>query len=141
MTLADKPPHFAYASPAELDVTKLKNYVAPENTLEAENHNWANAKSRFYTFAEYHIFAEACVRRKPTDVEIRTPEFRMTDAQHDALLSLEMTHSCAIELDAEDAAVIKAMNIEAYYRYSSITHNRNRPGMAVIIAGELIIAF
>lgn len=132
---------FTYSSPAALDVTALKNYVAREHTLEASNPNWATAKSRFYTFAEHHIFAEACVRRKPTDVELRFAERRLTDEQYDALLSLEMTDSCGIPMDAEDVATVKSMHIEAFYRYRSITHSKHRPGMAVVIAGELIIAF
>lgn len=136
-----KTPRFTYSSPAALDVTTLKNYVAPENTMEAENYNWARAKSRFYTFAEYHIFAEACVRQKPTDVEIRIPGRRLSDEQRDALISLEMTDSLGTYMGAEDEAVVESMNIEAFYRYNSITHSRTRPGMAVVIAGELIFVF
>lgn len=134
-------PLFVYSSPAELDVTKLKNYVAPENTMESENRDWANAKSRFYRFAEHNIFAEACVRHNPTDVEIKRATFRCSDAQHDALLSLEMTDSCGTGMDAEDMAVIEAMNIEAFYRYRSITHSRHRPGLAIVVGGELVVVF
>lgn len=134
-------PLFTYSSPAALDVTKLKNYVAPENTMEAENRDWANAKSRFYQFADYHIFSEACVRRAPTDVELTRAEFRCTDEQRDALLSLEMTYSCSTDMDDEDMATIKAMNIEAFYRYHSITHSRHRPGLAIVVGGELVIVF
>jgi hypothetical protein len=139
--LTDKKPRFTYSSPSALDVTTLKNYVAPENTMEAENKNWASSKSKFYEFDEYHIFARACVRREPGEVELSNAVTRLTDEQHDALVSLEMTDSCGIDIDKEDMDIVEAMNIAAFYRYRSITHSKHRPGMAVVIDNELIIAF
>jgi len=123
-----------YLNPKLFDFTTLDNYVAPENTLEAENPTWVDAKSRFYSLGEYHIFSESCKRRSPEEIEIKSSGIQFSDEEHDILLSAMSDY---IELNKKEKAILKNLNITAFFRHKSIIHSRGFHGLAVVKDNKL----
>lgn len=119
-------------SPLSFNFTTLSNYVKPENTLESENKTWMDAKSRFYTLGEFHIFSESCKRRKLEEIEFRNEAHGLEDWQIDAIHTY--ASDLSIPLSQKEIEWLRSLFPLVCFRHYSITNAR---GIAVVLNNTL----